>query len=153
MKKVLSGLVAAMVVFGLVGCAGLFPPTASTKDASEGMAVKSKPILLVATPYVKMHKKAVAVIMGTNFTPGQKITVLFTDKNGVESDIGYALKPEPKADKTGTWSSTWGCGRFIQKKLVKANAYVITVTDSDYNPIVSAPIAFYAAGKKKKKKK
>jgi hypothetical protein len=106
---------------------------------------------MVATPNVKMDKKATITIMGTGFKPGQAVSLLFIDVNGVQSDIGYALKPQPKANKIGAWVTTWSCGRYISKKLIKEGAYAITVADSEYNILAHTPVAFYKAKKKKKK--
>jgi len=89
--------------------------------------------------------------VGTGFKPGQEVSLLFTDVNEVQSDIGYALKPQPKANKIGAWVTTWSCGRYISKKLIKEGAYSITVADTDYNLIDHAPVAFYKAKEKKKK--
>jgi uncharacterized membrane protein YkvI len=49
-------------------------------------------MVVMATPMVKMSKKAKITIMGAGFKPGQEIRLLFTDVGGVEADIGYALK-------------------------------------------------------------
>ena len=108
--------------------------------------------VMVANPYQKLNNKAKVTIVGTSFKPGQEVSLLFTSADGVQADIGYALKPAPKANKIGAWVTTWSCGRFIKKKLIKKGAYKITVTDSDYNALDQAPIAFYAVKKAKKKK-
>ena len=55
---------------------------------------------------VKMSKKATTTIKGQGFKPGQEVNLLFTAKDGIESDIGYALNPAPKADQSGSWSTT-----------------------------------------------
>ncbi|MBW1613045.1 MAG: hypothetical protein JRJ57_03540 [Deltaproteobacteria bacterium] len=109
--------------------------------------------VMVANPYQKLDNKAKVTIVGTGFKPGQQVSLLFTSADGVQADIGYALKPAPKANKIGSWVTTWSCGRFIKKKLIKKGAYTITVTDSDYNVITHTPVAFYKAKKSKKKKK
>ena len=109
--------------------------------------------VMVANPYQKLDNKAKVTIVGTGFEPGQEVSLLFTSADGVQADIGYALKPAPKANKIGSWVTTWSCGRFIKKKLITKGAYAITVTDSDYNVITQAPVAFYAAKKAKKAKK
>ena len=107
----------------------------------------------VANPYQKLDNKAKVTIVGTGFKPGQEVSLLFATADGVQTDIGYSLKPAPKANKIGSWVTTWSCGRFIKKKLITKGAYAITVTDSDYNVITHAPVAFYAEKKAKKKKK
>ncbi|UCG63696.1 MAG: hypothetical protein JSW12_13585, partial [Deltaproteobacteria bacterium] len=85
------------------------------------------------------------------FQPDQEVSLLFTDVDGVQSDIGYALKPQPKANTIGAWVTTWSCGPYISKKLIKEGAYAITVTDGDYNILAHTPVAFYKAEKKEKK--
>jgi hypothetical protein len=106
------------------------------------LAADTAPKVEVAGP-VKMDKKATVMIQGTGFKPGEEITIVFTDKNGIQSDIGYALKPAPKADANGAWSTTWSCGVYIARKLVKAGeSYRIEVTDVDYNPLAHTFISF-----------
>jgi len=83
-----------------------------------------------------MDKKAVVVITGTGFLPGQEINLLFTAKDGMQSDIGYALKEPPKADSRGTWQTDWACYDFIHRKMVRAGkSYKLTTTDSQYQPM------------------
>jgi hypothetical protein len=147
MRKVVYGLIAVIMVFGLVGCATMgTEPSGAQQQALSAPT----PIVVVASPMVKMDKKAKITIVGTGFQPGQEVSLLFTDVDGVQSDIGYALKPQPKANKIGAWVSTWSCGRYISKKLIKEGAYAITVADSEYNIIAHAPVAFYKAKEKKK---
>jgi hypothetical protein len=108
---------------------------------SQVFASENKPLVEVAGP-VKMDKKAKVTINGKGFRPGQEVIILLTDKNGVKTDIGYALKPAPKADDSGVWTTTWSCGRFISKKLVKKGEHRLTVTDSDYNPLAHGTVSF-----------
>jgi len=144
MKKLAYGLIAGIMIVSLAGFTVLVPAKAEAGELA--------PKVMVATPNVKMDKKAKITIMGTGFKPGQEVSLLFTDVNGVQSDIGYALKPQPKANKLGAWVTTWSCGRYISKKLIKEGAYAITVTDSDYNSLAHTPVAFYKAKEAKKKK-
>jgi hypothetical protein len=132
MKNILTIWMMASLV--LMGCAQLTP----SESRVEGPAPKVE----VISP-VKMSKKATVTIKGQGFKPGQEVNLLFTAKDGIQSDIGYALKPEPKADQSGSWSTTWKCGRFIKKKLVKAGkSYKITVTDIEYNPLAHTSVLF-----------
>jgi hypothetical protein len=101
-------------------------------------------MVVMATPMVKMSKKAKITIMGAGFKPGQEIRLLFTDVGGVEADIGYALKPKPVANESGTWITTWSCGRYISKKLIKQGTYSIAAIDSEYNFLAHAPVGFFA---------
>jgi hypothetical protein len=148
MKRLIGGILAVFVIVSLVGCTAM---GIGKKGAEEGLA-QPGPTVTVATPMVKMSKKAKITIVGTGFTPGQEVSLLFTTMDGVQADIGYALKPKPVANKMGAWVTTWSCGRYVARKLAKEGAYTITVTDSEYNTLAHTPVAFYKEKKKKKKK-
>lgn len=149
MKKMLYVLMTGMLILGLVGCAAM----EKGKTVTEEKVSTPGPMVMVANPYVKLDKKATVTIVGTGFQPDQEVNLLFTTVDGVQTDIGYALKPAPKANKIGAWVTTWDCGRFISKKLITKGAYKIMVTDSDYNVVDHAPVAFYAEKKEEKGKK
>jgi|GEM_PF-588856 hypothetical protein len=111
----------------------------------DDVSTPASPPLVVATPMVKMANDAKVAISGEGFKPGEEIVILYTDPNGVTADIGYALKPEPKADSNGGWSTTWNCGRYIKKKLIREGVRSITVVDGDeYNILAHDSIYFYA---------
>lgn len=150
MKKVIYRMIATIVVVGLIGCAAVSP---NKSIAQEALAIQSEPgpIVVVGSPMTKMSNKAQVIIMGTGFKPGQKVIILFTTMDGVQADIGYALKPQPVASNIGTWVTRWSCGRFIKTKLIKEGAQTITVTNSEYNPLAHTPIAFYNNEKSAKK--
>ena len=131
MKKTLGVLTA--VIFLFIGCSS----PGMGKSQEGGM----KPSVEMAGP-VKLDKKAKTMIQGKGFKPGQELYVVFTDKNGIESDIGYALKPAPKADDKGNWSATWNCSHFVAKKLVKEGEFKLAVTDTDYNPLAHTMVKF-----------
>ena len=152
MKKLLYTLLAVVFIVSLAGCAAMGIGKGTAKETVAAPSTPNTKVVM-GTPMVKMDKKAQAVIMGAGFQPGQEVSLLFTDVDGVQADIGYALKPEPKANKIGAWVTTWSCGRYVAKKLIKEGAYVITVTDSDYNVIDTTPVSFYQAKAKKEKKK
>ncbi len=144
MKKVIGGLIAIIMVFGLIHI------SSTTSSAGE-----LGPKVVIGTPVVKMSKQSKVVILGSGFKPGQEIRLLFTTDDGLQSDIGYALSPDPKANKNGAWATTWSAGRYVGRKLVKQGAYVISATDADYKIIDQAPVSFSkngGASKKKKKK-
>lgn len=140
MKKTIIVPLTLILVIGLFGCANMTGGKSSAVSASH-----PAPIVVMGTPMVPLDNKAEAVIMGAGFQPGQEVFLLITDANGIKSDIEYALKPVPKANAAGTWSTTWSCGRYVKKKLVKEGAYVITVTDTKYEPLAHVPVTFYMA--------
>ena len=146
MKKFLGYMTAVFFIFGLMGLTG-----SSILGPGECIAADLGPMLSVGTPVVKMGNKATVVIMGTGFKPGQELFVLFSTSDGNASDIGYALKPAPKADKSGSFASTWKAGRYVKKGFIKGGAYKIEVTDTDFNTLAHS-VVFFAKGKKEKKK-
>lgn len=147
MKRFFGCMFTAILVVSLIGFSG-----SGTFGPGECLAADG-PVVMMGTPLVKADKKAKVVIMGSGFKPGQEVTVLITSPEGLQTDIGYALKPAPKADETGTWATTWSAGRFVSKKIVPAGACKITVTDEEYNPIAHSVVFFEKAAKKEKKKK
>ena len=140
MKKTLTGSLTLILMIGLFGCANMTGGKSSSQTA-----MPPGPTVVMGTPQVPLDNEAEAVIMGTGFQPGQEIYLLITDANGIQSDIEYALKPIPKADASGAWSTTWSCGRYVKKKLVKEGAHVITAVNSKYEPLASAQVTFYKA--------
>jgi len=143
MKKCFGFLVAVFFVVGVIGFSGIHT-TCQAGDVG--------PVLALGTPLVKIDKKASVVIMGSGFKPDQEFSILVSDENGLQTDIGYALKPEPKADAYGTWATTWDAGRFVSKKIIGAGPCKIVVTDADYNPIAHSVVFFQKAEKKDDKK-
>jgi hypothetical protein len=144
MKRCFGFLVAVVFVIGVIGFSG---------TSSDCLAGDVGPVLALGTPLVKADKKASVVIMGSGFKPGEELSVLVSDENGLQTDIGYALKPVPKADATGTFATTWNAGRFVSKKIIGVGACKITVTDADYNPVAHTVVFFQKVEKKDDKKK
>lgn len=108
-----------------------------------GIPAKELQPTVDAVAPVKMSKKAKVTINGKGFNPGQEVTLLFATQDGVETDIGYALKPAPKADRSGSWSTSWDCVRFIRKKLIQVGRpYKITATNREYIPITHTFVSF-----------
>jgi hypothetical protein len=147
MKKLIWTMLVLFFVVGLMGFNG-----SNILGQRQCLAAEEAPVIMTATPYVMMASKKTkpVVIMGMNFKPGQTVRLLFTNSDGVQSDIGYALKPEPKANNIGTFSTTWACARYVQRKIVKGGAYKISVTDEDYNPIAHTVVYFQKPAEKKK---
>ncbi len=135
MRKITGSMLAVFFVIVLVGmlsaCASLSSRSGST--ASDASVVISD---------AKMSKDAKVVISGKGFKRGQEINVVVLTADGVQTDIGYALKPEPKPDNSGAWSSTWSAGRFVSKKLVRKGANRVLIFDGEYNLLVKDVVIF-----------
>lgn len=144
MKKCLGFVIAVFFVVSVIGFSGI---------NTICLAGDVGPVLALGTPLVKYEKKVSVVIMGSGFKPGEELSMLIVDDSGLQTDIGYALKPIPKADATGTWATTWNAGDFVSKKVFKPGPCKITVTDADYNPIAHTVVFFQKAEKKDDKGK
>jgi hypothetical protein len=145
MKKGFCKISFIVLVIGLLA-AGCACPEKTMKQ-------ELGPTVSVYPGVVKLDKKATVTLMGTGFEPGKTINFVMVTEDGVKTDIGYSFKPEPVPNDTGAWASVWtDLGRFIGSKLVKAGVYTVIVTDSEYNPLAHAPIAFMEEKKEKKKK-
>jgi hypothetical protein len=136
----------AVVIFvvGLVGFSG---------SGAVCLAGDAGPVLSLGTPLVKVEKKVSVVIMGVGFKPGTEYSMLVSDSSGLQTDIGYGLKPELKADATGTWATTWDASDFFKEKMIKAGPCKIVVTDAEYVPVAHTVVFFQEAEKKDDKKK
>ena len=142
MKNLTRIFLIMVLVFGITGCA-----TTEKKPEWPGT-------LEILTPVLDLANKETDVkLKGTGFTPDQEVMVLYTDGDGIRTDVGWALDPAPKADANGAWEATWDAKRFVQKKMIKEGEYMITVTDADYNEIDSKMVKLVGKLPKKEKKK
>ena len=123
-----------------------------TRGEATQMLDNDQADLILVTPEVDLAKDTKVKLKGTGFKPGDAVMILFTDPDGVPLDIGWALKPEPKADANGEWATTWNAKRYMEKKLIKEGEYTIAVTDADYNELDSETVKFVGKFPKKKKK-
>ncbi len=89
-----------------------------------------------------LDKKGMMEISGSGFKANEPVLLLFTTADGVTSEIGYALKPEPVADAKGNWNTQWSYGRFVKKKLVAAGDFSLSATDNDFNELAATKIKF-----------
>ena len=172
MKKFSKGLMTVILVVGLMGFLGydfLTPvqgkaeekaakkeekATIETKAVKKAAApakkaVKKEPAPTVALgmPATTLGKKVSVDILGAGYDPGEEVRILFTDNDGMQTDIGYALEPAPKANKAGAWITTWAVDEFIKAQLVTEGAFTLTVTNNEFKPLAQTAIAFKAAPK------
>jgi hypothetical protein len=141
MKRELSFLIILAAPIFLLACGHV----GTVSQQAQEEQLHGAPTLIVATPMVKMSKKAQVTIMGTGFKPGEEIRLVFTTMDGVQGDIGHALDPQPVVNEIGGWMTTWKCGRYVSKGLIKEGTYTIMATDTDYNFLAHIPVNFYAS--------
>jgi len=130
MKRFLAAIVLLAVATLFTGCAGM-------NSKAETMNYK----VSVAGP-AKLDKKGHIEISGTDFMPGSEIILIFNSSDGIKSDLSGSLKPAPVADAAGKWKTSWGYGRMVKKKIIKAGSYRIDVVNEDYETLTSTSVAF-----------
>jgi len=131
---------------GIVLLVGLLVGPAIGVAGQSGMG-KANPTVTVVTPVAELHKNTDIVIMGTGFESEQEVRLVVTTVDGIRSDIGARLKPEPIANESGAWITVWDCNRFVGKKLLAEGVFTITATDNEYYTLAYASVAFYDVGK------
>lgn len=159
-------VISFLCLMGFIGLNCLTPAgaeaAAEKKAATEKKAVKKAAVvkkkeaasIVMAAPSVAtLGKKVSVMLMGSGFEPEKEIRILFTDAEGMQTDVGYALTPEPKANKAGAFSTSWECDEFIKAKLITAGVFTLTATDAQFNPIAMTPISFAEAKAKADDKK
>ena len=114
------------------------------------MAGGNGPTLEVVNKEVDLAKEKKVSFAVKGFKPSNEFTLLFTDVNGTQNDIGAALKPAPKADGNGEWKGAWSIKRYLKAKIIKEGKFKISLTDADYNEIDSKTVKF--TGKPKKRR-
>ena len=83
---------------------------------------------------------AVISILGSGFAPQQPVE-LNIELNGVPVNMTGMLKPEPVANETGAFATTWPMSSRMYRKSVlgKSGLWTITAVDSNGAPLASAP--------------
>jgi hypothetical protein len=119
------------------------PAPAKKKAVKRGASV-----VAISPQLSEIAPKTTLDIMGSGYLPGEEVRILFTDVEGMQTDIGYALEPAPKAGKSGAWLTTWKCEEFIKAKLVTDGAFELTVTDNEFKPLAKTYVYFKKAPKK-----
>lgn len=143
----------------IAGAADEPKPAAAAKEkkATKKSVVKKKgpaPVFAPTEKVVKLEGKNPSVLLtGTGFEPEKEVRILFTDAEGMQTDVGYALAPEPKVDKMGNFFTTWSVGEFVKAKLVQEGIFTLTVTDAQFKPITETHVVFLAVKAEKGDKK
>ena len=115
---------------------------ASVVSIGQSVASGLAPRVISEPWVVPLDKKGKVTIMGSGFQTGQELRLLFKTADGVMTNIGPRLEPQPVANERGAWATVWSYGRVVKKKLIKEGVYAILVTDTDYNILASAPLSF-----------
>jgi hypothetical protein len=142
-------LAAGGLLFSSALAAGL--ATGCGQGAS-GTSVKAKasPKLTVSPSPVPYERKAKVTISGSGFAPNQELE-LQIPIGGVPSDISAMVKPTPKTNQQGSFSTHWILDNEIRGKLLEPTAYTLEVLNTDGKVLAKAPFVLEKVEAKKKK--
>lgn len=105
------------------------------------------PVISVSPAVAPLDRNAKVVVMGSGFTPGKEVLIVFEDRLGVPTALPMAGVPNER----GSWAVVWTLGRYARKKIVTEGVYSIMAADMDYNALTSTPLAFVDATNDPKK--
>lgn len=108
---------------------------------------QADPTISVTPAVATLDRNTKVVVMGSGFTQGKEILVMFEDKLGVPTALPVVGVP----NKRGCWAVVWSLGRYARKKIVTEGVYTIMAADMNYNVLTSAPLAFVDATSDPKK--
>jgi hypothetical protein len=81
-------------------------------------------------------------IYGANLTPGQQVTILLLDGNGVHSDISAMASPFPlMVNDDGAFAAKWVLDRWPRAGVGAEGVFTVRVMDEDFNELGTAPLA------------
>ncbi len=104
--------------------------------ASAEMALSADPATAPLT------REGAVTISGTGFEPGAEVFMLLATNDGLESDVAEYLDPPLAVGEDGSISTTLSYGDFVRRKLLDANPYAVSITDSGYNVLASTDVTF-----------
>ena len=115
-------------------------------SSAQGQDADSAPSVVVWPGVGELHSSSSFAIMGTGFDPGQEVHLLIQTSIGrgftgvVVNDISENVQPPVvNADEAGNFAASFDMGRF--ERVLSEGIVGVTVTDADYNPLASAPVA------------
>ena len=149
MRRIVVRQTATVAIITALGLALLIAlATGVTPFSSEvrGQDSDSAPSVSVWPGVGELHSGSSFAIMGTGFDPGQEVHLLLQTSIGrgfagtVVNDITGNVQPPIEAvDEAGNFAARFDMGRF--ERVLSEGIVGITVTDADFTPLASAPVA------------
>lgn len=143
----------------LLAIGALFVTTALGGSLTSGCAqggsgasdrVRSSPKLTVSPSPVPYERKTKVNIAGSGFAPNQELE-LQIPIGGVLTDISGMVKPAPKTNDQGAFSTQWILDNEIRGKLMEPTAYTLEVLNSEGKVLAKVPFVLEKVEAKKKK--
>jgi len=89
---------------------------------------------------VPYQRKVKVTISGSGFAPNQELELIMPI-GGVPSDISAMVKPKPKTNAQGTFSTVWTLNNEIggKQRLLEPTTYTLEVLNTDGEVLAKAP--------------
>ncbi len=130
-----------------LGCGGSTPMRAQEAMTASVKAMTDPKVMVSPSP-VPYERKVKVTISGNGFAPNQDLELLIPI-GGVPSDISAMVKPTPKTDAKGAFSTVWILDNEIRGKLMEPTQYTLEVSSTDGVVLAKVPFVFEKVEKKK----
>ncbi len=104
---------------------------------------------MVSPSPVPYQRKVKVTISGTGFAPNQDLELLIPI-GGILSDISAMVKPKPKTDAKGSFSTVWILDNEIRAKLMQPTTYTLEISNTDGETLAKVPFTLQKVETKKK---
>lgn len=122
----------------------------STMKASGASAKEMSTAKVMVSPSpVPYQRKVKVTISGSGFAPNQELELLIPI-GGIPSDISAMVKPKPKTDAKGAFTTVWILDNEIRGKLLEPTKYTLEVSNTDGEVLAKAPFVLEKVEAKKK---
>jgi len=135
-----------LLVVATLGCAQ--SNTASMETKAPAVASSSRAKVMVSPSPVPYQRKVKVSISGSGFAPNQELELLIPI-GGVLSDISSIVKPTPKTDAKGTFSTVWILDNEIRGKLMEPTGYTLEIASPDGETLATVPFVLQKVASKK----
>ena len=130
-----------------LGCSQADPDTMKASGGSaKGMSGAK---VMVSPSPVPYQRKVKVTISGSGFAPNQELGLLIPI-GGIPSDISAMVKPTPKTDAKGAFTTVWTLDGEIRRKLLEPTTYTLEVLSADGEVLAKAPFVLEKVEKKTK---
>jgi hypothetical protein len=131
-----------------LGGGGSTPMRAQAAMAASVKAMTDPKVMISPSP-VPYERKVKVTISGSGFAPNQELELLLPI-GGVPSDISAMVKPKPKTDAQGAFSTVWILDNEIRGKLLEPTQYTLEVANSEGKTLAKTPFVLKKGASKKK---
>ncbi len=146
MKTVLA--LGGILLSATLGCSQM-DSSATKASAASSKAMMSKAKVMISPSPVPYQRKVKVTISGSGFAPNQELELLMPI-GGVPSDISAMVKPKPKTNAKGEFSTVWILNNEIRAKLLEPTTYTLEVSNTDGDVLAKTPFVLKKVEKKMK---